>query len=451
MNPEINNQNTSGEVVSKSSVVNNAAAVEPIEQPVVQAGQQLIQNTNIQTSETVVPSVNSNNSVSNNEPIEMLTDLGSAPQTPVVNTVAAPSKVEQTVITDNIEGMAKEEENAKTETTISNENISVDDGIREEVKLDMSVAMEGVPTIDNANVVEAAPTQETKSIEEVSVQTEVNTQKSKTSNVIIIVILLFIAAFIFFMDDIMSFFNTTVLPMIKNDVKEEDTSGNLVDGYIRLGDPSSFMKMSGIKFYNFTTSEQNKVIFSYLSDKKLDSTDSLGYYIVFYNNDKEITYKELFNTENKVESGEVNQYKINVDADVYQDSKYGKIIKYTTEELQKKYKITCTYEREDEDNIKLRNENIYNFENDMLVAYSITKEYTLPEEETVTSKKYRDELDNENTKISGIGIKTDYKDNRLFYSVSLNSLPEGFIPLYKSGATKAMIIKKENLKKWECK
>lgn len=451
MNPEINNQNTSGEVVSKSSVVNNAAAVEPIEQPVVQAGQQLIQNTNIQTSETVVPSVNSNNSVSNNEPIEMLTDLGSAPQTPVVNTVAAPSKVEQTVITDNIEGMAKEEENAKTETTISNENISVDDGIREEVKLDMSVAMEGVPTIDNANVVEAAPTQETKSIEEVSVQTEVNTQKSKTSNVIIIVILLFIAAFIFFMDDIMSFFNTTVLPMIKNDVKEEDTSGNLVDGYIRLGDPSSFMKMSGIKFYNFTTSEQNKVIFSYLSDKKLDSTDSLGYYIVFYNNDKEITYKELFNVNNTIEKGEVNQYRINVDADVYQESKYGKIIKYTEDELQKKYKVTCTFTRDETDNIKLKYENVYNFENDLLVSYSISKEYILPTVETETSKKYKEELDNENTKISEVGVTTDYKDNKLFYSVNLNKLPDGFIPLYKKTSTKAMIVKKEKLKKWECK
>lgn len=451
MNPEINNQNTSGKVVSTSSVVNNAAAVEPIEQPVVQAGQQLVQNTNVQTSETVVPSVNSNNSVSNNEPIEMLTDLGSVPQTPVVNTVAAPSKVEQTVITDNIEGMAKEEENAKTETTISNENISVDDGIREEVKLDMSVAMEGVPTIDNANVVEAAPTQETKSIEEVSVQTEVNTQKSKTSNVIIIVILLFIAAFIFFMDDIMSFFNTTVLPMIKNDVKEEDTSGNLVDGYIRLGDPSSFMKMSGIKFYNFTTSEQNKVIFSYLSDKKLDSTDSLGYYIVFYNNDKEITYKELFNVNNTIEKGEVNQYRINVDADVYQESKYGKIIKYTDDELQKKYKVTCTFTRDETDNIKLKYENVYNFENDLLVSYSISKEYILPTVETETSKKYKEELDNENTKISEVGVTTDYKDNKLFYSVNLNKLPDGFIPLYKKTSTKAMIVKKEKLKKWECK
>ena len=77
--------------------------------------------------------------------------------------------------------------------------------------------MEGVPTIDNTNVAEAAPTQETKTIEEIGSQTEVNTQKKKTSNVIIIVILLIIAACIYFMDNITSFFNTTILPMIKNE------------------------------------------------------------------------------------------------------------------------------------------------------------------------------------------------------------------------------------------
>ena len=33
----------------------------------------------------------------------------------------------------------------------------------------------------------------------------------------------------------------------------------------------------------------------------------------------------------------------------------------------------------------------------------------------------------------------------------MNKIPEGFVPLYKNTATKTMIIKKEKLKKWECK
>lgn len=434
--------------VSASQPTTNTSTVAPSVSPNVANP---TQESVVVTQTVSEPVMTSTQNVQKNESIEVMPDLTTAPQTPVVNTVATPSKVEQTIITDNIEGMAQETENTPKETVTQSETEPTDNGIREEVKIDMNVVMEGVPTIDNTNVAEAAPTQETKTIEEVSTQTEVNTQKKKTSNVIIIVILLFIAACVFFMDDILSFFNTTVLPMIKNDVKEEETSGNLIDGYIKLGDSSSFMKMSGIKFYNFTISEQNKIIFSYLSDSKLDSTDSLGYYIVFYNNDKEITYKELFSVKNKVEKNEVNQYKISVDADVYQDSKYGKIIKYSEEDLQKKYKITCTYTRDEVDNIKLKYENVYSFENDMLVSYSISKEYTLPTEETETSKIYKNELDNENTKISGVGITTDYKDNKLFYSVNLNKLPDGFIPLYKKTATKTMIVKKENLKKWECK
>lgn len=439
-----------------SQPTTNATTVAPSVSPQVASSSQESAVVTQTVSEPVVqpnePVMSSTQNLQKNEAIEVMPNLTSTLQTPVVNTVVAPSKIEQTIITDNIEGMAQVSENATpVENTLVEETAPVDNGIREEVKLDMSVAMEGVPTIDNANVAEAIPTQETKTIEEISTQTEVNTQKKKTSNTIIVIILLIIAACTYFMDDIMSYFNTTVLPMIKNDVKEEETSGNLIDGYIKLGDPSSFMKMSGIKFYNFTINEQNKVIFSYLSDKKMDSTDSLGYYIVFYNNDKEITYKELFSSKNKIEKSEVNQYKITVDADVYQDSKYAKIIKYSDDELQKKYKITCTYTRDEADNIKLRYENVYSFENDLLISYSITKEYTLPTEETQTSKVYKNELDNENTKISGVGIKTEYKDNKLFYTVNLNNLPDGFIPLYKNTATKAMIVKKENLKKWECK
>lgn len=504
MNPETNNQNVNNGAEVTNNVVNNTVTpleptasvpAQPVQEPVaeptvngavvqtevtpVQANEAQVQANVVtqpqvtepvvepQTTPEVTPQVQeptpeptikpsepvmaTNDTAQNNEPMEVMPDLTSTPQPPIVNTVVAPSKVEQTVIADNIEVMSQEVETTPSTEVTPQEVVPTDNGIREEVKLDMSVAMEGVPTIDNTNVAEAAPTQETKTIEEIGSQTEVNTQKKKTSNVIIIVILLIIAACIYFMDNITSFFNTTILPMIKNETKEEVTNGNLVDGYIKVGDPTSFVKMNGIKFYNFTANEQNKIIFSYLSDKKLDSTDDLGFYIVFYNNDKEVTYKELFSVKNKVEKGEVSQYKISVDADVYQDSKYGKIVKYTTEELQKKYKVTCTYSREDIDNIKLKYENVYSFENDLLVSYSITKEYILPTEETETSKKYKDELDNENTKISGVGISTDYKNNKLFYSVNLNKLPDGFIPLYKKTSTKATIVKKEKLKKWECK
>lgn len=364
-------------------------------------------------------------------------------------TLVAPSKEVQTTISGIVEGMAQVDENENVNPVINEEVVNTDNGIREEVKLDTNIAMEGVPTINNANVSVAVPTHEQKDISEISDQAVINTQKSKTSNTIIIVLLIIMAGCVFFIDDILGYFNTSFAPSIK-DNKEEELSNNLIDGYIKLGDPVAYMKTGGIKFYNFSLRETNKVILSFLSDKKLDETDTLGYYIVLYNSEKEITYKELFSIPKKVEANEVSQYKISLDVDVYEDSKYAKIIKYTDEELARKYKIVCSYNIEKND-IKLNYQNTYAFENDLLVSYTIVKDYSLPDNETEDSKKYKIELDNENTKITEAGIKTEYNNNKLTYSVSMTKLPKGFIPLYKNTATKTMIIKKEKLKKWECK
>ena len=364
-------------------------------------------------------------------------------------TLVAPSKEVQTTISGIVEGMAQVDENENVNPVINEEVVNTDNGIREEVKLDTNIAMEGVPTINNTNVSVAVPTHEQKDISEISDQAVINTQKSKTSNTIIIVLLIIMAGCVFFIDDILGYFNTSFAPSIK-DNKEEELSNNLIDGYIKLGDPVAYMKTGGIKFYNFSLRETNKVILSFLSDKKLDETDTLGYYIVLYNSEKEITYKELFSIPKKVEANEVSQYKISLDVDVYEDSKYAKIIKYTDEELARKYKIVCSYNIEKND-IKLNYQNTYAFENDLLVSYTIVKDYSLPDNETEDSKKYKIELDNENAKITEAGIKTEYNNNKLTYSVSMTKLPKGFIPLYKNTATKTMIIKKEKLKKWECK
>lgn len=364
-------------------------------------------------------------------------------------TLVAPSKEVQTTISGIVEGMAQVDENENVNPVINEEVVNTDNGIREEVKLDTNIAMEGVPTINNTNVSVAVPTHEQKDISEISDQAVINTQKSKTSNTIIIVLLIIMAGCVFFIDDILGYFNTSFAPSIK-DNKEEELSNNLIDGYIKLGDPVAYMKTGEIKFYNFSLRETNKVILSFLSDKKLDETDTLGYYIVLYNSEKEITYKELFSIPKKVEANEVSQYKISLDVDVYEDSKYAKIIKYTDEELARKYKIVCSYNIEKND-IKLNYQNTYAFENDLLVSYTIVKDYSLPDNETEDSKKYKIELDNENTKITEAGIKTEYNNNKLTYSVSMTKLPKGFIPLYKNTATKTMIIKKEKLKKWECK
>lgn len=447
MNSEINNQSVNNMPVQEGSVdgvSNNVAPVQTVPEQNATPNVSPNVDSQLQTGQGIVSiqSVEPQPVVqTNEEPVQV--------QQSQTTTLVAPSKEVQTTISGIVEGMVQVNENENVNPIINEGIANTDNGIREEVKLDTSIAMEGVPTINNSNVSVAVPTHEQKDISEISNQAVINTQKSKTSNTIIIVLLIIMAGCVFFIDDILGFFNTNFAPSIK-DNKEEELSNNLIDGYIKLGDPVAYMKTGGIKFYNFSLSETNKVILSFLSDKKLDETSSLGYYIVLYNSEKEITYKELFSIPKKIEANEVSQYKISLDVDVYEDSKYAKIIKYTDEELAKKYKIVCSYNIESND-IKLNYQNTYAFENDLLVSYTIVKDYSLPDSETEDSKKYKNELDNENAKITEVGIKTEYNNNKLTYSVNMNKIPEGFVPLYKNTATKTMIIKKEKLKKWECK
>ena len=447
MNSEINNQSVNNMPVQEGSVdgvSNNVAPVQTVPEQNATPNVSPNVDSQLQTGQGIVSiqSVEPQPVVqTNEEPVQV--------QQSQTTTLVAPSKEVQTTISGIVEGMVQVNENENVNPIINEGIANTDNGIREEVKLDTSIAMEGVPTINNSNVSVAVPTHEQKDISEISNQAVINTQKSKTSNTIIIVLLIIMAGCVFFIDDILGFFNTNFAPSIK-DNKEEELSNNLIDGYIKLGDPVAYMKTGGIKFYNFSLSETNKVILSFLSDKKLDETSSLGYYIVLYNSEKEITYKELFSIPKKIEANEVSQYKISLDVDVYEDSKYAKIIKYTDEELAKKYKIVCSYNIENND-IKLNYQNTYAFENDLLVSYTIVKDYSLPDSKTEDSKKYKNELDNENAKITEAGIKTEYNNNKLTYSVNMNKIPEGFVPLYKNTATKTMIIKKEKLKKWECK
>lgn len=458
MNPETNNQSVNNVPVQENNTNAVASNVAPSQVAPVQSNVQVAtpsatpQSTPVTATQNVtqpqtVTSTPVQPQVQNT--LQPVTQTSAQTVQVQQTTLAAPSKEVQTTISGTIEGMTQVSENANVAPTVTETPVSADNGIREEVKLDANIAMEGVPTISGNNVSVAVPTQETKDVSEIANQAVINTQKSKSSNVIIIIILLIIAGCVYFIDDILAYFNTNFAPTIKEN-KEEELSNNLIDGYIKLGTPDSYKKTGGIKYYNFSLSETNKLILSFVSDKKLDETSSLGYYIVLYNNDKEITYKELFSIPKKVEANEVSQYKISLDVDVYEDSKYAKIIKYTDEELAKKYKLMCSYSTE-KNGIKLNYENIYAFENDLLVSYTISKDYTLPVEETDESKKYKEELDSENTKMTEAGIKTEYKDNKLTYSVSMVKLPDGFIPLYKKTATKTMISKKEKLKKWECK
>lgn len=233
MNSEINNQsvnNVSVQGNTASGVINNVAPsqVAPVQsnlhaapsavsqntvqpQPIASAPMQTIVQTPVQnTAQSVMQT-----SV---QPVQTQLVQAQQPQAPSTQqtTLAAPSKEAQTTISGAVEGMTQVTENASDTPVVPETPANTDNGIREEVKLDTSIAMEGVPTINNSNVSVVVPTHEQKDISEISNQAVINTQKSKTSNTIIIVLLIIMAGCVFFIDDILGFFNTNFAPSIKD-------------------------------------------------------------------------------------------------------------------------------------------------------------------------------------------------------------------------------------------
>ena len=85
-----------------------------------------------------------------------------------------------------------------------------------------------------------------------------------------------------------------------------------------------------------------------------------------------------------------------------------------------------------------------NLEKNSLGAYSLWYKNTITECGYLCYNmgKYEDAIK--------YGISTEYSENKLTYSVDLNNLKEGFIPLYDSSTVKKTIINKESLKKWNC-
>ena len=235
MNPETNNQSVNNVPVqgnTASGVVNNVAPSQgaPVQSNLHAAPSAVSQSTLATvTQNTVQPQPIASVPVeapvqSTAQPIMQTsvqpdqTQLVQAQQPQALSiqqtTLAAPSKEAQTTISGAVEGMTQVTENASDTPVVPETPANVDNGIREEVKLDASVAMEGVPTINGSNVSVAVPTQEQKDASEISSQAVINTQKSKTSNTIIVILLLIMVGCVYFIDDILAYFNTNFSPTI---------------------------------------------------------------------------------------------------------------------------------------------------------------------------------------------------------------------------------------------
>lgn len=277
-------------------------------------------------------------------------------------------------------------------------------------------------------------------------ETEViNTSHKKSSNVFMFIMIILIIVFIYKIDDIIAYFDNNFAPTVKDTV-DNTTSSNLVDGFIVMNENNSFIKVEKIKFYNFKKSNDN-ISYNYVSDKKYKTTDSLAIYIEIYNINKELLYKELVSIKD-IETDTIRLNNIKVTNDVYQDAYYILVKTYTEEEKNSKSTLVCKYSSSDE-KITLNYQITYNFINNSLNDYIVSKEYISSSVNSETTN-LKDELLNENNEAIKAGITTEYNGNKLIYSVDLNKVGDEFKPLYDSSTVKKTIINKESLKKWNC-
>ncbi len=302
--------------------------------------------------------------------------------------------------------------------------------------------------LDNIEVQENTPVVKPATLESsVSSVTEVNTNKKKSGNFLFFLVIIILLVITFYLDNVVDFLTEDNYKFL-NGITNEATSGNLVNGFIKVSEETSFVKLEKIKFYNFKQTTKNTIAFDYVSSKNISNPQNLEIYIEIYNSNQELLYKELFNPNEKIDSDVVSQYKMNVSDDTYLSVFYAKVKIYTKDEKVSKQTLTCSYSVKN-DNIEVIYKNTYNFVNNELASYDVSKSFTTSKE-SADKEKYKTEINNEYIEITKYSITNTYKENLLTYSIDLSNYPEGFTPLYSKGNVMTTIKNKETIKKWTC-
>ena len=281
--------------------------------------------------------------------------------------------------------------------------------------------------------------------------TVVNTARRKsTSNIILIVLALILVLFVMNIDTVMRFVNENILKTnpISTDLNDDNTgNNNLVDGYIRINDGNSNFRTKDIKFYNFSKIGDNTLGINFLSDKNYTDVESLKLYIEVYNSNKELLTKTQFLPDRIANDG-VSSFNIKVDDAIYSYAYYAKVVEYTDEEKAKTQSVTCTFS-DSNDNYLLEYKTIYNFTNNELQGYDVSKKIQTINNNKATTNAVNI-IDKEYKDVTRYEVQATFEGNVLTYKVDLNNVNEGYIPFYPKGTTPTIIKEKETSKKWIC-
>ncbi len=329
--------------------------------------------------------------------------------------------------------------NTKTNET-QDSQLSQTKTVAEEVKIEAINPTDGSNTPVQTVV---AP----NSTSSVTPAVEYSTNKKKSSNFLFFLVIIILLVITFFIDNVVDFLTEDNYQYL-NGITPDSSSSNLVNGFIKVGENNSFIKLEKIKFYNFRQTDSGVVSLDFISDKSISKPENLEIYVELYNSNQELLYKELFNPESKIENGVVTQYSMYVSNDVYLAVFYAKTVIYTKAEKASTQSLSCTYTIKN-NNIDLIYKNTYNFINNELNSYDVSKSYTSTSENAEVLK-YKAEIKEEYLDITKYNITNNYKDNLLTYTISLENYPEGYTPLYSKGTVMKTISNKEKLKKWTC-
>ena len=275
-----------------------------------------------------------------------------------------------------------------------------------------------------------------------------NSEKKSGSNFILIILVLLLIVGLMYAEEIMTFVENNIISSNPTGVGE-GTGDSLVGGYILLNDVSGNMTVNSIKFYNFKKNSDNFSIgLNYESNVEFKDIASENVYIEIYTANKELLYKHLFNTGEKISKNVVRIYSIQLDADVYESAYYALVKTYSANELSKVTNLSCKYRVSNEGYNELY-KHIFTFKGDMLASYSVDKKVEVISTST-SSTVALNNLKSEYDALVTAQLPVTYSEGSLVYSIDLEKLNADYIPLYKKGTSMLSVKNKEVFKKWEC-
>lgn len=241
------------------------------------------------------------------------------------------------------------------------------------------------------------------------------------------------------------------------DEVNEIVNNKTVDGMLIIGKEEGSITAKKVKFYNPLKRTNNQISVTYLPDTVIKDVDGLNLYVEIYNSNKNLISRVKFTNIEKLERKVQGNYKIDMNETIYKEAEYLKVTIIKDEEFSNiTDTLTCIYENI-EGNAKVYYKRIYNFTNNGLLSYTVSKSVSKIDVNNVDNtiiEKYTKLFSTENdvlkkTNIDGINLT----DNSIEYTVNLSTLElnnSSYKKLYEQGSIKRQIeLSEENLK-WMC-